>query len=87
MNQKAFKKQLSIISSKDDSATASLLGFAIANRVEPNSASSAQPDTSSKNAKDDGSSHQRKEDRDGKNAASEKDSKAKKPKNANPNTR
>ena len=38
MNQKAFKKSLSMISSKDDSATASLLGFAIANRVEPQSA-------------------------------------------------
>ena len=41
MNQKAFKKSLSMISSKDDSATASLLGFAIANRVEPTSASDA----------------------------------------------
>ena len=35
MNQKAFKKSLSMISSKDDQTTASLLGFAIANRVEP----------------------------------------------------
>ena len=47
-----------MISSKDDSATASLLGFAIANRVEPHSASSAQPqDSGSKNAKDEGGSH------------------------------
>lgn len=38
MNQKAFKKTLSMISSKDDPTTASLLGFAIANRVEPHSA-------------------------------------------------
>ena len=37
MNQKAFKKQLTMITSKDDNATASLLGFAIANRVDPTS--------------------------------------------------
>ena len=36
MNQKAFKKSLSMITSKDDT-TASLLGFAIANRVDPGS--------------------------------------------------
>jgi len=35
MNQKAFKKSLSLISSKEDPSIAGLLGFAIANRVEP----------------------------------------------------
>lgn len=40
MNQKAFKKQFSMITSKDDSTTASLLGFAIANRVDPSNAKS-----------------------------------------------
>lgn len=44
MNQKAFKKTMSMISSKDDPTTASLLGFAIANRVEPHSATVA-PDS------------------------------------------
>ena len=39
MNQKGIKKSLSVISSKDDSAVASILGFAMANRIEPNSAS------------------------------------------------
>jgi len=52
MNQKAFKKSLSMITSKDDSATtASLLGFAIANRVD--AASGSAMDNSGKNAKDD----------------------------------
>ena len=40
MNQKAFKKQFSMITSKDDNATASLLGFAIANRVDPSNCKS-----------------------------------------------
>lgn len=79
MNQKSFKKSLSIISSKDDSATASLLGFAIANRVESGAAdkgestgvtmSSLKKDKDAKD-RDDGaagtsSHHTKKEDKDG----------------------
>ena len=40
MNQKAFKKQFSMITSKDDNTTASLLGFAIANRADPSNCKS-----------------------------------------------
>lgn len=75
MNQKAFKKSLSMISSKDDSATASLLGFAIANREGTDKGDSSQPSSSLKKEKDlkdrdDGaagssSHHTRKEDKDG----------------------
>ena len=53
MNQKACKKSLSIISSKDDATTASLLGFAIANRVEPHSATLAASDAKERYSKGD----------------------------------
>ena len=54
MNQKAFKKQFSMITSKDDTATASLLGFAIANRVDPlNSKSDGNIDELFGNKKED----------------------------------
>ena len=64
MNQKAFKKSLSLISSKDDSATASLLGFAIANRVD--AASGSAMDNSGKNAKDDNNQASSKNNKDDK---------------------
>ena len=47
-----------MISSKDDNATASLLGFAIANRVDNHSTAQVQPqDSSTKKDKDEGNSH------------------------------
>lgn len=58
MNQKAVKKQFSMITSKDDSATASLLGFAIANRVdganrdEPGETSKSSTKASKEESKD-----------------------------------
>ena len=53
-----------MISSKDDAATASLLGFAIANRVEPMSATAnGENSTNTKSAKDENS---KREDREGK---------------------
>ena len=68
MNQKAFKKQLSMISSKDDQATASLLGFAIANRVEPHSSIATGGNHSRLQDKDadESKSHQKREDRESK---------------------
>ena len=48
-----------MISSKDDQATASLLGFAIANRVEPHSSSAT--------GEEKGKNHSRLQDKDGGN--------------------
>ena len=42
MNQKGFKKSFSMITSKDEATTASLLGFAIANRVDDGKPAKAQ---------------------------------------------
>ena len=87
MNQKAIKKSLSIISSKDDNATASLLGFAIANRVEPSSATTNTDSSLIRGANKDESIKRDRDEKDGKNSqlqSNDKETKAsRKIKNAN----
>ena len=64
MNQKAVKKQFSMITSKDDSTTASLLGFAIANRVDLNSANRDDPGETSKGSSTKAAKDETKESKD-----------------------
>ena len=64
MNQKAFKKSLSMITSKDDTTTASLLGFAIINRVDSTGADQAIGSGPGKHKDDGAAGHSRKEDKD-----------------------